>query len=109
MVCPLPVTRCTLTGRTRYRRGWFGRIVLQVEVEVRSMAMHLLYMPAYPSRAGAVSDCTGQAVIEKRWQEAHVSHSWRDATVEDALAGAFEWIPAKPSRSGAVLPPPKKP
>lgn len=24
----------SLTGRTRYREGWFGRLILQVEVDV---------------------------------------------------------------------------
>lgn len=61
-----------LTGRVRYRTGWFGRIVPQVEVVVRQRNRHLpLPGSGKPS--------------------SHDVFQWRDARASDVLALMIPW------------------
>ncbi len=64
----------TLTGKTRYRPGWFGRLVLQVEYEYRCIP------------AGA--RCSHSNLITQT--------GWRDARVSDAVS---VYLPIAPSQS----------
>lgn len=52
-----------LTGRTRYRRGWFGRLILQVEFSQRY-----------------VRDLNGSG-----YYDSGLITKWRDARVDDYL------------------------
>jgi hypothetical protein len=61
----------TLTGRTRYRSGWFGRLILQVEFQYRCI-------PA------------GARCSLSNWV---TRNEWRDATTSDALAGNIRIAP----------------
>lgn len=63
MVAPIPRIRETLTGRVRARAGWFGVVVLQVEVRRETLDF---------------SD-----VVLCAW------HEWRDARVSDMLSEIF--------------------
>ena len=56
----------SLTGNRRYRSGWGGKLILQLEYSYR-------YMPAYV-----------------RPNPAHIATEtrWRDATIDDLLDGA---------------------
>lgn len=64
-----------LTGRTRYRRAWWGKVVLQVEERVTlPLDRRVRLEGGYQPHAQA------QRVLR-----------WRDATVDDALRGVFAW------------------
>lgn len=74
MVAPLPVYRCTLTGACRVRRGWFGRVVMVVEVCVESLE------PCAPER------------VKASW------HEWRDVRLSD-----FELVAKAPATPGSLF------
>lgn len=59
MVTNIRVVEAALTGKISYRAGWFGRVVMQVEEELRSVDMPFRNYPG------------------KAW------YVWRDATLKD--------------------------
>jgi hypothetical protein len=62
------VTNGTLTGRVRARRGWFGRMIMQVEFYwVKSFYLY----PNAPKMDGELTD------------EDFEGGNWRDATPDD--------------------------
>jgi hypothetical protein len=65
MVAPIGYhSEIKLTGKQRVRRGWFGKLILQVQVE-------LIYM--HPLNRPRICTPTGNPV----------STAWRDATEAD--------------------------
>lgn len=61
MVPPPMVWEDQLTGRTRHRRSLFGKMILQVELETRSVTLHA---PGHETRGTART-------------------TWTDATFDD--------------------------
>ena len=62
-----------LTGRRRYRRGWFGRMILQVEIK------HPL--PQYPSAPRPLKP----GEVYDPWKNGSFTY-WRDATEFDVAS-----------------------
>lgn len=56
---PAPPKSDRITGQTRYREGWFGRLILQVEENVT------FYRPA--------SSCNPSKIVTTRWRDARAS------------------------------------
>jgi hypothetical protein len=71
MVAPLPRLLCTATGRMRVRRGWFGRLVPQVEILMKHLSP---WHPTAPGQRRPPDEIIGS------WRE------WRDMTWDDALS-----------------------
>lgn len=76
-----------LTGRTQGRVGWFGRVILQVEVKSP--------MPRYP------------AAPQPPWEQydpwALGSYKfWRDATSDDLVKLAWRRSPPEPSEADVI-------
>lgn len=65
-----------LTGATRHRPGWFGRMVLEVEEQHRSFST----TPPPPGRDGVRWDAYLQSTASRPW------YTWRDATYADVAA-----------------------
>jgi hypothetical protein len=62
-----------LTGKTQYRAGWFGQIILQVEYSYGCLP------------AGARPRADGSNIVTR--------YEWRDATVADVFARAIPHVP----------------
>lgn len=73
---PAPTGSADLTGATRYRSGWFGGLVLQVEVK---------FVAYYKGRLSPFEDRT--PVYDTKW---------RDATTKDIRL--LEWLEMKRAR-----------
>lgn len=80
-----------LTGRARARPGWFGRLVLQVEVLITSYS-------ACPPRPGADRNAWRELMRSQGTQRTH----WRDATWDDLQARRRDF---KLLRPGLIEPP----
>jgi hypothetical protein len=63
----------TLTGKTRYRANWRGKIILQVEYAYRCLP------------AGARPTANGGGIVTK--------YEWRDARVSDIFARSLAVAP----------------
>jgi len=68
----------TLTGAIRERKGWFGRRVLQVEVQRQSF-WNIPPPPAYRDPDGIVRKWLEKPEPISTW------NAWRDATAKDYL------------------------
>jgi hypothetical protein len=67
-----------LTGAVRYRKGWFGRLIPQVEVR------HDFYRASHMPPPNII----GKAAVEAYRRSLYLGHkmSWRDATWQDVTA-----------------------
>jgi len=81
----------SLTGAIRERKGWFGRRVLQVEVQRQSF-WNIPPPPAYRDPDGIVRKHLEEREPISTW------NAWRDATAKDYVA-----IPKTPEQVAQML------
>lgn len=82
---PAPMGSDRITGETRYRSGWFGKLILQVE-EVYDQGYHARPQPGIPTSFTATR--------------------WRDARPADLYLIGWHERAARAKAEGAPPPPP---
>jgi hypothetical protein len=79
---PAPPNSDRITGATRYRTGWFGKLILQVEENVE------FYRPA--------GYCNPSKIISTRWRDARPSDLYLIGWHERAAQAKPEGAPPPP-------------